>query len=153
MKQFLSLIAALMLFAIGATAQIKDSKGYCGGFGRSTGTTYTPYNDTATNSTTVTRTSTIAGAKASLAFQSNITKISGTVSGYIQWQVSVDTGANWTTFQTDTLTNTAGTKAYICVPSRYFNSTSPVQKWRANLVTSGTMVLSQKIWEIWRNDL
>jgi len=149
----LALIATLMSFAVKAQ-YTKDTKGYLGGFGKSALTTFNvPYRDTITNSQSKSRTSTIKGSKTDLAFQVNVNRISGTAAGYIQYQTSLDTGATFFTFRTDTLTNTSGVKAYYCVPRLYLGTINPGQVYKVVYTGTGTGVMDFYTIEMWRNDL
>ena len=149
----LALIATLMSFAVKAQ-YTKDTKGYLGGFGKSALTTFNvPYRDTITNSQSKSRTSTIKGSKTDLAFQVNVNRVSGTAAGYIQYQTSLDTGATFFTFRTDTLTNTSGVKAYYCVPRYYLGTNNPGQVYKIVATGTGTGVLDVYMIEMWRNDL
>lgn len=108
---------------------------------------YTSAPDTNTNATTsyVTFNSVNSRVKS---FQASVTKVSGTVTGYVILQGTVD-GAAWVNVNTDTLlfTNASATVAKVwTVTATSYNS------YRAQFTTSGTQVSFLKLSYLRRQD-
>lgn len=100
----------------------------------------TPLIDTMTNAETVTvSTALLNGNFESIGFQAVVTKISGTVAGYVVLQATID-GTNWATISSDTLTlanQTTNSKIWIV-------STAPYNRYRLSCTTTGTQASSIK---------
>lgn len=94
--------------------------------------------------TTTTVIVTPPGNKAALSFQAVVTKISGTVAGTVTLYGSLD-GTNYAVLNTDTLTNTTGTKVY-----QFSYAYSPDYKYRFEVITSGTVSASVRRWVLYR---
>lgn len=99
--------------------------------------------DTLTNAASDTVTMTIVGAKTSVGFQYNVTKISGTVAGTIKTYGSKDAGAHYMLLQTDNLTDASGVFGYTSSYNAY-------GKYRVIIATTGTQSSSHSIWALYR---
>lgn len=100
--------------------------------------------DTLTNADTTTYTVTVSGAKSTLAFQTNVTKISGTVAGTIKVYGSLD-GTNYITTAVTIVTVTDASVNYGIT-----YTSSPYVKYKVQIITSGTQSCSQRTWMVWR---
>lgn len=101
-------------------------------------------NDTLTNADTTTYTVSVTGKKSTISFQTNITKISGTVGGTIKIYGSVD-GTNYATtaLTTINLTDASANHATVYTSNGY-------QKYRYQIITSGTQACWQKTYVLYR---
>lgn len=144
MKHFI-LIASFLLSAIAAQAQTylypatKDFKGYL--------TTGTASGDSLTNTTTKSIIVALGGAKNAVSWSVDVTKVSGTLGGYIQYFGSAnDTSFFTTPFHVDTLTNTASQ-----VSGTYYTG-NPFSRVLVKINQSGTTRAAYALGGTWRND-
>ena len=118
----------VVLFSLGAQAQNYNAK--IDGI------------DTLTNATSQTTTIAVSGKKANVGFQVNVTKISGTVGGSIDYQGTKD-GTNYETLETDSLANASGVYGF----SASYNGFT---KYRIVITTTGTQSSSYTVWALYR---
>ena len=101
--------------------------------------------DTMTNADTATYEVTVTGAKASVAFQVNTTKISGTLGGKINIYGSID-GTNY-------LTSVLATEITITDASQvrgFVFSNNAYKKYKIVVITSGTQSSSHRVYALYR---
>jgi hypothetical protein len=129
MKKLLGLIAVLSMFAVFTpqTSQAQSHDSYLGAL------------DTLTNADTTTYEVTITGNKHCISFQTNVTKISGTVAGTINVYGSVD-GTNYIT----TAIATAITITDASQVRSFTFSNNAYKKYKLQIITSGTQSCSQR---------
>lgn len=101
--------------------------------------------DTMTNADTATYEVTVTGAKASVAFQVNTTKISGTLGGKINIYGSVD-GTNYLTTALSseiTITDASQVRGFVYSYNAY-------KKYKIVVITSGTQSSSHRVYALYR---
>lgn len=92
---------------------------------------------------TKTYSATIVGAKQNIAFQTNITKNSGTVAGTILLKGSVDGGTTYATLATHTLTDASA----VWLDTYAYN---PCAKYQIVVTTTGTSSTTWQCWVLYR---
>ncbi len=109
-------------------------------------TTGTATGDTLTNTTTKTYIIKVRNSKTALGYSLDAVKISGTVSGYIQYFGSFnDTTYITTPYHVDTLANASGNYGY----SFAYN---PYTKVKIIITQAGTMKLAYRLAGLWRQN-
>ena len=139
MKRFLIfLIGATLLTStptLKSEAQVQAARSYA---------SYLGALDTLTDADTTTYTVSVNGKKTNISFQTNITKISGTVAGTIKIYGSVD-GTN---YATTALTSITITDASVNHATVY--TVNGYQKYKYEIITSGTQSCSQRTYLLYR---
>jgi hypothetical protein len=86
---------------------------------------------------------TLPGGKANIAFQTNVTKNSGTVAGTIVLKGSCDGGTNYATLATHTLTDASA----VWLDTYNYN---PCGKYQVIVTTTGTSSTTWQCWLLYR---
>lgn len=109
MKHLKTICLALTLICTTAISY-GQTKAECG-VGMDIGDATADYDTITTSSSTGTKAHsfTLKGNQETVAGHIKVTKISGTISGYIQWQISSDGGVSYKTIATDTLSDATAT--------------------------------------------
>jgi hypothetical protein len=108
------------------------------------GFTYPVWDTLATVGTT-TKNWIISGTKNLVGVQVNVKKISGTVAGWINLNVALDTGATYTTIASVALKDTA-------FKSYYFQyNYNPGYYYQTTVNTTGTSSVASSVWQLPRN--
>lgn len=126
-------VAMFTLPSVTNKAQAQDAEGWFAAL------------DTLTNADTTTYTLTVTGAKHNVSFQTNVTKISGTVGGTINVYGSVD-GTNFLTTAIATqltITNGSANYGFTFGDNRY-------KKYRIVIINAAGGVCSQRTWYMYR---
>ncbi len=143
MKHFKSIMLALVLICTRAVSY-GQTISECG-VGMDIGDATADLDTITTSSSTGTKSHvfTLKGNQETVSGQIDVVKISGTVAGYIQYQVSVDGGTKYKTVATDTLTDATATY--------YHEWTERPQYYKALVtITTGTQSTAYRFWRCHR---
>lgn len=104
-------------------------------------------NDTVNNAASSTSSVvTIPRSRTNITFQYNVTKVSGTVEGYVQLEATIDTSSSpaWVVIATDTLSDASQNYSRTLTTNSY-------KKYRGKLTTTGTSQVHWDCYNLYRN--